>query len=299
MKLLLSLSIASIFVFSIAPAQTEIILSKKFVKELTGKATVTSHFKVLKITPESGFQDDGDLHIYGLDKSIGLNAVAELINADLPAQKPAVKLFRDALKENATLEIEGAWRIWCEHGRKGVHQEGMKIDPKDLDHVFEIHPVMKIDTMSLSGSFTLNEKDESYTEAVKAFKHYDKLKCKLSASGDSVHIILGKAMYNYVRFKIKGPAKVTEGSDHISWVGDALDSTGKVVKKDVMIIAIKGTKCYEELLSVKENKTIDVVGEPRVNLNKVMGILNENANKTVLTEYSLPYEIVLSGIIVK
>lgn len=291
--ILFIISVLSLHVF----AQTEVVLSKSLVGELSSRATLVSHMKVLKITPQYGMQDDGDIHIYGQDTSIGLNTVAEVINAGMEAQKPAVKLFRAAGKQHAVLRVEGVWRIWCEHGKKGIHKEGVLKDPQDLDHVFELHPVMHAGNIDLTGSFIMNNEVNSYTEAGKAFRHYNKLKCKLRSSGDSIHIVLTKSLFNYAKFKISVPLKTEEKADHITWYSEVYDSTGTKLPGDsVRMISVKGTRSYTELLSASPEKIITVIAEPRLNLELILSLLKDSVQPSVFHEAKLPYEMVIVAV---
>jgi hypothetical protein len=47
-----------------------------------------------------------------------------------------------------SIPIIGVWRLWCEHGGSGVaHVQGGALEPitdTNPDHVFEIHPVVRI-----------------------------------------------------------------------------------------------------------------------------------------------------------
>jgi hypothetical protein len=278
-------------------AQTELVLSKSFVKELKEHAVLTSDLKVLKVTPEYGVQDDGDIHVYGQDTVIGLNVVAEVMNAGEEAQKAAGKLFKNASKEDEVLRVQGVWRIWCEHGRKGIHKQGVTKSPEDLDHVFELHPVTHVDNIDLTGSFITNEEVNSYTEASKAFRHYNKLKCKLKVSSDSIYITLTKSLFNYAKFMIDVPAKVEEHGDFISWYGDVRDSTGtKLPGYDVRMIAVKGTRCYTELLGASKEKMITVIAEPRLNLELISMLANAQQKPSEYISYDLPYEMVITAI---
>lgn len=277
--------------------KTRLILSASFVNELKNRATVVSRMKVLKITPRSGSQEDGDIHIYGQDDQVGLNTVAEVINAHMDAQKPAVKFFRSKEANQETVSVEGVWRMWCEHGGRVEHRQGVMKNPEDLEHVYEIHPVTRVDNFDLTGSFIACKERNSYTEAKKAFAHYDRLKCSLKRSDDSIYIALSGARYNYARFNIKVPEKIKDGVDCVMWYSDVYDASGAKLPGDsIRIIVVKGTRSYTDLIAKSPGKMITVIGEPRLNLDRIYRILEAQPKKNEYSEYVLPYEMIITAV---
>ena len=95
-------------------AQIVITLKKDFIKQLSDRVTITTHFSVAATSAVHAQKDDGDIHVAGTAPEIGLTTVAEVMNARTE-RTGAVKDLQDA-KGGAPIEITGAWRIWAEHG---------------------------------------------------------------------------------------------------------------------------------------------------------------------------------------
>jgi hypothetical protein len=100
---------------------------------------------------------DGDLHAAGRATEIGLATVAEIQNAkDVP---DAVSRIRSVEGSGQAIALSGVWRIWPEHGGDNSHiqQSGAGSpfegpSPTNPPHVFEIHPILKIEQQDLSGT---------------------------------------------------------------------------------------------------------------------------------------------------
>jgi hypothetical protein len=187
-------------------SQIEIVLRKSFIDSFKHKVSIDSRFKVVhahvKANPGS---KDGDMHIAGTDLKIGLPVVAEIMNAK--DQDDAVDLIHaNELEETARIRINGVWRIWCEHaGDQIVQEQGATFPPingTNPDHVFEIHPVLKVKNKSCINSLK-TVKGYTYKEAARAFDKYSNVRCKIRAVDDMVSISTAGVGYNYVDFWIQ------------------------------------------------------------------------------------------------
>jgi len=128
-------------------AQTSISLKKEFVEEFKNRVTIDTRFIIDKAHahPNSGAKD-GDMHVAGRSPAdVGLATVAEIMNAkEVPS---AVQAVHDAEGTGQTIEADGVWRLWPEHGGEQDHRQFSPLNAfttTNPPHVFEIHPVTKL-----------------------------------------------------------------------------------------------------------------------------------------------------------
>jgi hypothetical protein len=68
-------------------------------------------------SPNPGAKD-GDMHVAGRSKAIGLPIVAEIMNA--AGQSGAMGLVHSKEGKNEMVSLTGVWRLWCEHAGEDV-----------------------------------------------------------------------------------------------------------------------------------------------------------------------------------
>jgi hypothetical protein len=120
---------------------------------------------------------DGDMHVAGRSPDIGLAVVAEIQNAkDVPN---ATQIIHSVEGSNQQISVRGVWRIWPEHGGDKTHNQASGAGPKytgkgptNPPHVFEIHPVLKVENEDVTS--TLRPiKDFDPKDARDAFTRYE------------------------------------------------------------------------------------------------------------------------------
>src|ERR1043166_2587284 len=141
-----------------ANAQVIITLQDSFIKEFENRATITANYTVVhthhKPNPPS---KDGDIHAAGFAPEIGLNTVAEIMNA--AQEKPAMNAIIAAEGKPKTVKITGAWRLWPEPpGGEPQVQDFSKdrtdeITNTNPDHVFQIHPIASVNAIDVRNGF--------------------------------------------------------------------------------------------------------------------------------------------------
>jgi hypothetical protein len=160
-------------------------LSRSFIEQHKNKLTIDVMYIVdaahKKPNPPG---KDGDMHVAGRAAEIGLATVAEIQNAD------AVNRVRGVEGSGQAIALSGVWRIWPEHGGDNSHIqqtgpgspfEGM--GPTNPPHVFEIHPISKIEQQDLSSTF---RPIPGFTpkEAEDAFARYERGTFEITTAGD-------------------------------------------------------------------------------------------------------------------
>jgi len=275
-----------------------ITLKNKFINDYKLRATIDTDFTVDmpgKINPPS---KDGDMHASGRAKEVGLPIVAELMNAK--DMKEGVKALKDAKENGDPIKVSGAWRLWCEHAGGARQIQGKALLPfktSNPDHVFEIHPITKIGTMSTLESIKVIEGFKP-KDAHAAFVHYENVRCRIEPGATTTTIRTGMAGYNYVKFVIEPLEKpsdhkvVKDGRFVMCRVRDLDD---ELVVRRVRMVFIKGTKPEEAIRNVEMNGRLVVLGLPRINLSLVAWRAQQKGTNDDALTWGLPYEMIIVG----
>ena len=295
--------------FLYSNSQITMTLRKSFIDSFKNKLTIAANYEVYFAHkhPNPGSKD-GDLHFAGTDKKIGLPIVAEIMNAkDFDHAVDIVHNFEGKGKPQNKVPLSGVWRLWCEHpGDIEAFKQGkMKIEIENTNpaHVFEIHPVTKIDTMDLSASL---HKISGYTykDAEDAFSRYSNLRCKIKQTAKTITIETNGIGYNYVDFWLK-----FNSSDNLM-VSDGLfafctiynsdfkpedDDQDDLITHKLRVAFVKGSSLYEKAKGSKKGDFLHVVGIPRVNLTLVSWRAAHASSQPEVLNWNLPFEIVAVG----
>ena len=135
--------------------EVELEMEKPFLERYKNRVTIDATFTIDKARSGPNPPEfDGDIHAAGRAPEIALITVAEVANA---AKYPrAVALMTRADSSKRPLAITGVWRLWPEHSGSTKSDQGEHVEPVDTyrpDHVFEIHPITRMNGMDLRDSF--------------------------------------------------------------------------------------------------------------------------------------------------
>ncbi len=289
-----------------------VVLKRAWVEKYKNRVTLDSvEFFVdhAHVSPNSikDDGDDGDLHFAGRAPGIGLPMVAEIVNAKMAAQQPAINLVH-ALEAKTkqgnpqATALSGVWRFWFEHPANVEQKQGEEVLPAkntNPDHVFELHPMTTAGTTATLGSFVPIPQFRAY-DAETAFSYFDGIQATIQANSSAVRITAPKAKYNYVEFKIElmqnplsEKAKVKDG---IIVRAKVLTMEGNSASKAPRrMVFMKGTPAAAALQGKKKGDVLRVLGIPRVNLAEVMVLVKQNGENAFPTD--LPYEMIIVGVI--
>jgi hypothetical protein len=272
----------------------EITLKREFITMFKNRATIEANFTVDKahLHPNPPAKD-GDMHIAGRAPEIGLATVAEIMNA--ADQTPSVDRIHAVEGSGNPIMISGAWRMWCEHGGTSPQVQGADLQPfttTNPDHVFEIHPITKIEQTSLSNSFKPIEGYKT-KDAHDAFVNYENLPCEITLDGEKVKLLTQMGGYNYVEFILElndAPQPLDDGTSVFAKVRDL---EGELLVRNRRMIFVKDTPPEVAVKSLTKGKRLHVLGIPRIDLALVdWRIENKDDPRHPLT-WNLPYEIIV------
>ncbi len=241
---------------------------------------------------------DGDMHFSGVSPDVGFPFVAEVVNARLPGQQVAVTTIKQHEHSNGVLAIRGAWRLWFEHPSTRQTQ-GSKKDPfypnnTNPDHSFEVHPVSRVGQLDLGGSFIPVAGYTPYTADV-AFPYYDGNRVTIKAAKTSISIRSKKLFYNYVEFRIELATAPTPVQDGFVVLARVLNANEEEVADGLRrMIFVQGTRAANAIQNASAGDRLRVLGIPRISLNKVLTLVENNGTKRF--DAQLPYEMIIVGV---
>ena len=280
--------------------QIEITLRRSFIDSLKNRVGISLNYQIImahkKPNPAA---KDGDLHIAGVGKHIGLPMVAEIMNAkDYPA---ALQIVHAIEGTGSTITITGAWRIWCEHAAKGEHQnQGSEFPPiinSNPSHVFEIHPVTGLGMIDLTGSVRPIE-GFIYKDADAAFAKYTNTRCKLEQVNKMIRITTYGVGFNYAEFRIMildTKQKVVEDGRFIFC--KILDNEGKIICERMRMAIPKNTDAENRISVLKHGDMLHVVGIPRIDLSEVSDRITYSAGNPGMLDLNLPVEMIIVAVL--
>lgn len=282
-----------------AAAMFEITLQRAFMERCKNRATLTADFQVMgasNVHKISKGGDDGDIHMGGVSDDIGLPLVAEIMNAK--GQTAIVNRIKQFVTDEETITVSGTWRLWCEH--PGVPQiqfdTQLSGPPSNPDHVFELHPVTKLDGTDLKSTFVMIPGYTAY-DAKKAFDYYESIPCQLVVEPTTITFKTPQAKYNYAQFTIE----VEDDQALIAADGrilrcSVLDDAGTKVTQNRRMVFTKGTHPEVRARTLKKGDKLKVLGIPRVNLAVVSWRARNAAQRPEVLGWRLPYEMLIVGL---
>jgi hypothetical protein len=297
-RLLTFLSIAALLATPAGGAR--LVLKRKFAEVHKNRLTLEAQFIVdhakKTVNSISSGGKDGDLHVAGrAQKAVGLPMVAEVVNAK--DQKTAIARIREAEASGQAVRMSGAWRIWFEHPGKKEHVQGKvvaKATDTNPDHVFELHPIVSVGDVSLLGSFKMVPGYQAYGVG-SSFPAYEKLKATVRATKTAITIDSTNAGYNYSEFNAEISGQPRTFDDCVIAVATILDDEMDVAKEVSGLRRLVFLKGMAGIGQVKKGAQIRVLGIPRVNLERLLDLVEGQEGKTI-TSAKLHYEFIVVGI---
>jgi hypothetical protein len=281
-----------------SPKEIEIELNKSFIERYKNRVAIDATLTVDKamkspLPPAL----DGDLHIAGRAPEVVLPIVAEIINA--VDQKAAMDLVHGAEGTGKPLKVSGVWRIWPEHPGNAEEEQGKTLPAFESykpDHVFEIHPITRINDVQLLDSFT-PVKGFNPGDAPRTFEIFEKASCTLRVKMKTVSVVSETGLYNDVKFIMKiadEPQVVVADGRFVT--ASALDLDGNVLVERLRMVFAKGTPPEQAVGALKGGDHLHVVGIPRLDFSEISRRVRDYGKDPALLTKPLPYELVIIGV---
>jgi len=281
-----------------APKHVSIEIGRSFIEAYQNRVTIRTVFTADKAMDEPLPPPlDGDLHLAGRAPQVALPIVAEIATA--ADEKAAVDAAKRAAATHARLRVSGVWRIWPEHAGSAPEKQGKPLpafDTDNPDHVFEIHPVMRIGRLSLLDSFR-PVKGFSPGDAERTFGIFQKASCTLAVTPKTVRIVADNGLYNDVEFVMKiasDPQHVVRDGRFV--MASALDAHGKLLVERLRMVFASGTPPEEAVRRLKSGEQLRVYGIPRLDFAEIARRVKSGQPGMTTGAQPLPYEIVILGV---
>jgi hypothetical protein len=278
--------------------EIEIEINKSFIEKYKDRVGITATFTVDKARQNPIARIfDGDFHMAGRAPEVALPVVAEIANG--ASAKKAIDLVHGAEGTGRPLKISGVWRIWPEHGGGAKQDQGEPLVPMTSDnpsHVFEIHPVTRINDVGVLDTFRPVE-GFMPGDARATFEIYEKVECSLTFKPKTVSIVSEKGLRNDVEFLMEiaddRQIEVTGGRFVIA---STRDLKGNLLVERLRMVFAKDTPPERAVRLLKRGARLHVYGIPRVDFAEISRRVRSSHNEPDHVPKRLPYEIIILGV---
>ncbi len=278
--------------------EIEIEIDKPFIEKYKNRVDITTTFTVDRAmqNPQSRLLD-GDLHMAGRAPEVGLPVVAEIANA--ASFKPATDLVHAAERTGRPLKISGVWRIWAEHAKRAEEVQGESLDrmrSENPGHVFEVHPVTRINGIELLESFR-PIKGFLPGAARDTFGIYEGVECTITVKPRTISLVTRKGIYNNVEFIMEivdGRQDEVPGGRFV--IAAVRDLKGDLLVERLRMVFADDTPPERAVRRLKRGDRLRVYGLPRINLEEISRRVRGSRTDPALLTQPLPYEIIIQGV---
>lgn len=300
---------ATVAITSAAVADNTLILKRSWVEQYKNQILITADCFVDVVHKKPNPPNkDGDLHMaVRCPNDVDLSGVAEIMNAGTKAGTPGVTKAHAVEGSGDKQTIAGVWRLWPEHaGSDEIHSQlkppTEAFDTTNPDHLFEIHPITKLDSVNLLKTFgpidALKKSPFVPKDADKAFGAYAQTNFSISYDADTIKMVVNGVGYNYVKFGLELTEDPIKADDGYFAYGSLLDVKGEMQARRVRTVFVSGTHAADVVSKLGKGDCRVVLGIPRVDLALVSWRVDQaenHGNKDPLS-WSLPYEMVVVGV---
>jgi hypothetical protein len=276
--------------------QIQITLRQSFIDSIKNRVTIHVDYIIDKAhahpNPPS---KDGDMHIAGRAEIVGLPIVAEIMNA--ASQTNAVNKVHSVEGSDQTTDLTGVWRLWCEHAGNDEQIQGetlTRFTTTNPAHVFEIHPITKINNNNLLTSLKpIN--GFTYKKAEDALMRYAGTRCQIVPENNNAVIIQTNGVgFNYVECKVEiagDPFIVDDGRFIFCKI---LTTDDEIVAQNVRVAFVKDSKPEKKTKTMHAGDVMRIIAIPRIDLALVSFRINhaEDPKFPNILSWNLPFELV-------
>jgi hypothetical protein len=172
-------------------------------------------------------------------------------------------------------------------------------------HVFEIHPVTKINDIDVLASLSKIDGFE-YKDAERAFTAYSNARCRIIPRTRTITIETNGVGYNYVDFWVM----LNDNSKQIvndgffvyctilnsGYRADGDENPDEYIISHKMRVGfVKGSALYDKVRNMNEGEVVHVVGIPRINLNLISWRASNATARPEVLQWNLPVEMIAVG----
>lgn len=278
--------------------EIEIEIARSFIEKYKDRVDISTFMTIDKSMRKPNMRlMDGDLHFAGRSRDIQLPTVAEIANA--ASVKGAEDLVHGLAGTGRKVKIQGVWRVWAEHAGRAKEEQGEPVDEEGSEnpgHVFEIHPVMKIDDMRLGGTFRTIRGFKA-GEARHTFGIFQNVRCKIAVKPDAISFVTRKGVDNNVEFimEITGSRQFrVDGGRFV--IASARDLGGDLLVEGLRMVFADDTPPERLVRRLKRGDRLHVYALPRISLAEIWRRAMGAKKDPALLDGPLPYEMIIQGV---
>jgi hypothetical protein len=273
-------------------------IHRSFIERYKNRVTISANILVDQVMPSPVPPSlDGDLHFAGRSPQIKLPVVAEISNAAL--HKDAMEIAHHAGGSGTPINVTGVWRIWPEHSGGTTETQGKALGAYTMAnpaHVFEIHPVTKIEGLPLLDSFIPVDGFKP-GDADRTFGIYEKATCTITVHRDTVSIAMPQGLYNDVEFILEISDERQGGVDDGRILNAVVHNLkGDVIVPNVRMVFAAGTPPELAVRHLSRGGRLHVYGMPRLNFAEISRRVSESERNPAALAGTVPYEIIVLGL---
>jgi hypothetical protein len=275
-----------------------IVLDRSFVEQYKNRATIETLFTIDRAGKQAhaGYLD-GDLHVAGRAAEIGLPVVAEVQNG---ASRPdVIERVHRLAGSGEPIPLSGVWRLWSEHFGKDEQAQGESLAPIERTnppHVFEIHPVTRLDDLDLADTFRPVPGFRPEPGEV-TFDSLKEARLRIVPSEASITLYTRRQELNDAEFEVEignDPPQIAPDGRFVT--GALLSPRGNRLADRVRMVFVRDTGPERIARRLSPGNRIHVFGIPRIDLSAVAFRVERGIADPRALEGKLPYEVVVVGV---
>jgi hypothetical protein len=294
--------------------QPSLTLRKSFVDSFKNRVTIDAQYNVWFSHKKPNPADkDGDIHCSGYDNKIGLPIVAEIMNAKdhLDAMDLLIANEGKGDPANAKLKLTGVWRIWPEHLGNDDFFQSMKLSRTVIqnkttnpDHVFEIHPVTKLENFNLTSSLK-NIDGYQPKDIWSVFGQIQNKIFTITSDKKTITISTRQIGNNYIDLwaRVDQFWEVEDGAMAFCTILDSdfnpdIDKVAdKLVSKKIRVVFVTDSEPYKQAAKKSGKHFVHILAIPRINLSLVSWRVANAKKRPEVLSWGMPVEFIAAGII--
>jgi hypothetical protein len=139
----------------------------------------------------------------------------------------------------------------------------------------------------------------TYKTCQDAFYRYENTPCKIIPHKETVTIETRGVGYNYAEFKIelRDDESIKETEDGYFVICRVLDFDDEIVSQKTRVVIAKNTKPASYVDKLVKDKTLHVIGIPRINLSLVAWRVENSAKRPEVLNWNLPLEMIVAAVV--
>ena len=283
--------------FEFSKTDVTITLDRAFVERYKDRATIDVTYAIDRVSRRAHpTYLDGDLHVAGRAEEIGLPMVAEVANAK---SEPEAVEFVHRAAGGDPVRLTGVWRIWIEHFGHAEETQGEDVEPFERTnppHVFEVHPVTRIDGLDLTRTLKPVPGFRPEPGAV-VIRSLRSARCRIVPGDRTIELSTRRKEFNEAEFVMEAdPVEKQVAPDGFFLRADVLDDRNERLASGVRMVFVDGTAPARAAKELPPGGRLHVFAIPRIDFSEIASRVRRAETDPSALEGPLPYEMIVLGV---